>query len=108
SNISLIFSPMTVVPGSRKLTTSTPNELIQSASIFICVLFPQPSGPSRTINLPFNLFSKIPCPLLLIFIFYCRLHTGMFISQIIRFYGSGCYDQDQQADKINYRFWNYL
>ena len=56
--MSLIFSPMAVEPGSRKTAGEMPCVLRYSASIAACVLFPLPSGPSRTMNRDFN-FSAI-------------------------------------------------
>ncbi len=50
----LILSPMAVPPGSIAPTTSIPWHSRYSRRIFSCVPFPEPSGPSRTMNLPFS------------------------------------------------------
>ena len=62
SRISRIFSPMSVLPGSRKRLVGTLSPSSHLTKSSACVLFPQPSGPSRTINLPCNLSFKSISP----------------------------------------------
>ena len=50
SIISLIFSPISVPPGSLVRTTSYPFAVKNSYSFFICVDLPEPSTPSKDIK----------------------------------------------------------
>src|SRR3954451_2278018 len=49
-----IFRPLAVPPGSCVSTTSLPIERSRSARIRICVVLPEPSGPSNVRKVPFG------------------------------------------------------
>src|SRR5438105_913261 len=49
---SRICSPMGVPPGSRRRRILRPWDWMASMRSFIWVVLPQPSGPSKTMNLP--------------------------------------------------------
>src|SRR5438874_8003875 len=52
NNNCLIFSPVAVPPGSRVTTTGKPLARKAAANFSVCVLLPQPSRPSKVMNLP--------------------------------------------------------
>ncbi len=57
--MSLIFSPMGVPPGSLTWQTSIWFCLASCAKRLYCVVLPEPSGPSKTMNFPFRACSHV-------------------------------------------------